>query len=161
QFADFHGHGWLFRAVFKRDRKGNLIDSQGNPVKDSSSGALAEAVGYTDVRPADKRPTTVAAREAERAGKPVHLKDIHLERGMQCVDCHFKQDNHGNGNLYGEPRNLVEIACADCHGTARRRAPLKTSGTAAPNRGPDGGTDLTELQTPFGDSRFLPARGAR
>ena len=22
QFADFHGHGWLFRAVFKRDRKG-------------------------------------------------------------------------------------------------------------------------------------------
>ena len=32
QFADFHGHGWLFRAVFKRDRKGNLIDAQGNIV---------------------------------------------------------------------------------------------------------------------------------
>src|SRR5262249_28072238 len=30
QFADFHGHGWLFRAVFKRDRKGNLLDAQGN-----------------------------------------------------------------------------------------------------------------------------------
>ena len=29
QFADFHGHGWLFRAVFKRDRKGNLLDAQG------------------------------------------------------------------------------------------------------------------------------------
>ena len=29
QFADFHGHGWLFRAVFKRDRKGNLLDAHG------------------------------------------------------------------------------------------------------------------------------------
>ncbi|HEX5229882.1 MAG TPA: hypothetical protein VFW44_19355, partial [Bryobacteraceae bacterium] len=26
QFADFHGHGWVFRAVYKRDRKGNLLD---------------------------------------------------------------------------------------------------------------------------------------
>jgi len=166
QFADFHGHGWLFRAVFKRDRKGNLIDSQGNPVKDSSSGALAEAVGYTDVRPADKRPTTVAAREAERAGKPVHLKDIHLERGMQCVDCHFKQDNHGNGNLYGEPRNGIEIACADCHGTTRRTAfgfkdsrgdeVMQTSGPAAP---PGGGTNLLRLNTPFGVPRFEVDQG--
>ena len=24
QFADYHGHGWNFRAIFKRDRKGNL-----------------------------------------------------------------------------------------------------------------------------------------
>ena len=27
QFADYHGHGWNFRAVFKRDRKGNLLDA--------------------------------------------------------------------------------------------------------------------------------------
>ena len=26
QFADYHGHGWVFRAVFKHDRKGNLLD---------------------------------------------------------------------------------------------------------------------------------------
>ena len=26
QFADYHGHGWVFRAVFKKDRKGNLLD---------------------------------------------------------------------------------------------------------------------------------------
>ena len=49
-FADFHGHGWLFRAVFKRDSKGNLLDGQNNPVKDASSTALAEAVAYTDFR---------------------------------------------------------------------------------------------------------------
>ena len=32
QFADSHGHGWMFRKVFKRDRKGNLLDAQGNIV---------------------------------------------------------------------------------------------------------------------------------
>ncbi len=30
QFADYHGHGWNFRAVFKRDRKGNLLDDNNN-----------------------------------------------------------------------------------------------------------------------------------
>ena len=29
QFADFHGHGWLFRQVFKRDREGNRVDAKG------------------------------------------------------------------------------------------------------------------------------------
>jgi hypothetical protein len=29
QFADFNGHGWVFRAVFKQDRKGNLLDANG------------------------------------------------------------------------------------------------------------------------------------
>ncbi|MGQ0735151.1 MAG: hypothetical protein ACT4QD_16050 [Acidobacteriota bacterium] len=164
QFADFHGHGWLFRAVFKRDRKGALIDSLGKPVQDTSSKALADAVSYTDLRAAADRPATVAERAAERAGKPVHFKDIHLERGMQCVDCHFKQDNHGNGKLYGEPRNGVEIMCADCHGTARRRAygdnavqwTLTTSGPAAPE---GGGTNLRGLTTPWGSPRFSLVRG--
>jgi hypothetical protein len=30
QFADYHGHGWNFRGIFKRDREGNLLDGQGN-----------------------------------------------------------------------------------------------------------------------------------
>ncbi|MCB0331819.1 MAG: hypothetical protein KDD70_19270, partial [Bdellovibrionales bacterium] len=29
QFADYHGHGWNFRAVFKKDRKGHLLDEDG------------------------------------------------------------------------------------------------------------------------------------
>ena len=43
--------------------------------------------------------------------------DIHLEKGMHCVDCHFEQDMHGNGKLYGEVRAAIEIECIDCHGT--------------------------------------------
>ena len=104
QFADFHGHGWMFRKVFKRDRKGNLLDAQGN---------------------------IVAADDPAKFEKAVHLNDIHLERGMHCVDCHFRQDSHGDGNLYNEPRAAIEIACEDCHGSIEKKASLFTSGPAA------------------------------
>ena len=96
QFADFHSHGWIFRAVFKHDRKGNLLDED------------------------DKM---VSLDDPDKFGKAVHLKDIHLEKGMHCVDCHFEQDSHGNGKLYGETRNAIEIDCVDCHGTSQCRAP--------------------------------------
>ena len=35
--------------------------------------------------------------------------DIHAEKGLQCADCHFAQDSHGNGFIYGEVANAVEI----------------------------------------------------
>jgi hypothetical protein len=124
QFADFHGHGWVFRAVYKRDRKGDLLDAKDNVVP-----------------PDDK----------DKFQKAVHLRDIHLEKGMHCEDCHFAQDNHGNGNLYGETRNAVEVDCVDCHGTISKKASLKTSAAAAP----PGGTDLALLRTPWRQRRFF------
>jgi len=123
QFADFHSHGWIFRAVHKRDRQGRLLDADGS---------------------------VVSFDDPERFEKAVHLKDIHLEKGMHCVDCHFLQDSHGNGKLYGETRNAVEIDCTDCHGTVRERARLATSGPAAP----PGGTPLERLRTPWKQRRF-------
>jgi hypothetical protein len=110
QFADFHGHGWVFRKVFRQDRKGNLLDAAGKQV---------------------------APDDPERFNKAVHLKDIHLERGMHCVDCHFSQDNHGDGNLYGETRNAVMVECIDCHGDFQREAAVarfKRPGVAADER---------------------------
>ena len=53
----------------------------------------------------------------KRDDLPVHLLDIHMEKGMHCIDCHFVQDVHGNTRLYGEVRAAVEIQCVDCHGT--------------------------------------------
>ncbi len=123
QFADFHSHGWVFRAVFKRDRKGDLLDAD------------------------DK---VVSPSDPQKFDKAVHLKDIHLEKGMQCIDCHFDQDNHGNGKLYGEPRAAIELDCIDCHGTIEKRASLLTSGSAAPA----GGAHLEILRTPWGERRF-------
>jgi hypothetical protein len=53
QFADAHGHGWLFRQVFKRDREGNLLDA---------------------------RNAIVSPDDPDRFKKAVHLNDIHLEK---------------------------------------------------------------------------------
>jgi len=130
QFADFHGHGWVFRGVYNHDRKGNWLDKDGNPIS------------YDD---------------PQRFQKAVHLADIHLEKGMQCADCHFAQDNHGNGKIYGEPRAAVEIDCVDCHGTIRQKATLVTSGPAAPDApraGEPRGRHLEALRTPYGLRRF-------
>ena len=123
QFADFHSHGWVFRAVYKRDRKGNLLDDA-NKIVD---------------------PT-----DPDKFQKAVHLADIHLQKGMQCVDCHFEQDSHGNGKLYAEPRAAIELDCTDCHGTIVRRASLVSSGPASPA----GGTHFDALRTPFSTRRF-------
>jgi hypothetical protein len=117
QFGDFHGHGWVFRAVFKQDRHGNLLDHRGEVVKDISAKTMRAGVELASP-PREKSEGPKAAAD----GVPVHLKDIHLERGMQCVDCHFSQDNHGDGNLYGETRNAVMIECIDCHGDVGREA---------------------------------------
>jgi len=130
QFADFHGHGWIFRGVYNHDRKGNWLDKDGR---------------------------TIAFDDPQRFQKAVHLADIHLEKGMQCVDCHFAQDNHGNGKIYGEPRAAVEIDCVDCHGTIRQKATLLTSGPAAPDGlrpGEPRGRHLETLRTPSGLRRF-------
>jgi hypothetical protein len=135
KFADFHGHGWMFRAVFKHDRKGNLLDAAGRVVEHPTEQSTSDAVAGTRLG---------------KPGVPVHLKDIHLEKRMHCVDCHFEQDVHGNGKLYGEARNAVEIECVDCHGSTRDVATLRTSGPAAPPNG----TDLSVKRTPFGDPVF-------
>lgn len=128
QLADFHGHGWLFRAVFKRDQAGRLLDREDR---------------------------VVAPEDKDKFSKAVQLRDIHLEKGMHCPDCHFAQDSHGNGKLYGEPRAGIEIDCIDCHGTIRAQATLRTSGPASPA----GGTNLELMRTPWGERRFYRQDG--
>ena len=130
QFADFHGHGWVFRGVYKHDRKGNWLDKDGKEI---------------------------AFDDPKKFEKAVHLADIHLEKGMQCADCHLAQDSHGTGKIYGEPRAAVEIDCVDCHGTIRQKATLVTSGPAAPEAlrpGEPRGRHLEAMRTPWGMRRF-------
>ncbi len=122
QFADYHGHGWVFRAIFKQDKKGNRLDLDDN------------IIPHADFK------------------RAVHLNDIHIAKGMQCVDCHFEVDVHGNGLLYGEPRNATTITCIDCHGTVDKRPSLITGGaggrwdTAQKKITP---VDLSESSTPW------------
>jgi hypothetical protein len=123
QFADYHGHGWNFRAIFKRDRKGTLLDKVGNSISDE---------------------------DPKKFEKGVHLTSAHLDAGMHCVDCHFAQDTHGNGHIYGEVAAAIEITCKDCHGTSKAYPNLFTSGPASPQ----GGTDMKLMRTQDGQKRF-------
>jgi len=123
QFADYHGHGWNFRAVYKRDRDGTLLDAAGEAISDD---------------------------DPDKFKKGVHMSSIHADKGMHCSDCHFSQDSHGNGHIYGEVANAVEIDCIDCHGTADRYPNLETSGPAAPPQG----NKLAVLRNPDGKLRF-------
>jgi hypothetical protein len=129
QFADYHGHGWNFRAVFKRDRSGNLLDAGG---------------------------TVVSEEDPRKFSRAVQLRDIHAEKGMQCVDCHFSRDAHGTGHLVGEVAAAVEIDCRDCHGTVDAHATLRSSGPASPT----GGTPLGAIRNADGRKRFEWRRGA-
>jgi hypothetical protein len=138
QFADYHGHGWNFRAVYKRDRAGNLLDAEGKIVAPDDPEKFRRA-GEGQFVPPGTNP-----------GKAVHLMDIHAEKGMQCADCHFAQDNHGNGFIYGEVANAIEIDCKDCHGSASAYPNLLTSGPAAPPKG----TNLALLRNEDGQRRF-------
>ncbi|MEA1013010.1 hypothetical protein SH593_00360 [Sphingosinicella sp. LY1275] len=138
QFADYHGHGWNFRAVYKRDRDGNLLDADGAIVAPNDPEKFAKAGAPQFVQP------------GEQKGKAVHLMDIHAEKGMQCADCHFSRDSHGTGFLYGEVANAVEIGCKDCHGTAKDYPNLLTSGPAAPPKG----TNLALLRNEDGRRRL-------
>ena len=136
QFADYHGHGWVFRAVFKKDREGNLLT-----LKD-------EKISHDD---------------KDKFKKAVHLKDIHLAKGMQCVDCHFLNDSHGNGLLHVEPRAATAITCVDCHGSVSAHTTLVTSGKGG-TLSEDGKVEpvnLRESNTPFGPRFAWSADGKR
>ena len=136
QFADYHGHGWVFRGVFKKDREGNLLT-----LKD-------EKISHDD---------------QDKFKKAVHLKDIHLARGMQCVDCHFLNDSHGNGLLHVEPRAATAITCVDCHGTVSKHTTLVTSGKGGTlsKEGNVKPINLRESNTPFGPRFTWSADGKR
>ena len=156
QFADFHGHGWVFRAVFKKDRQGNLLDHTGTQLEAPTTPDLMAAM-----EPSDE---FEKIHGKQRDGVPVHLMDIHTERGMHCVDCHFYQDGHGDTKLYGEVRAAIEIQCIDCHGDATENLISKVDGqlrrglpVQLPTSGPASGdqpTNLLALRTAFGEPRF-------
>ena len=157
QFADFNGHGWVFRAVFKKDRKGNLLDHHGEILEEVESRQRQMGIlipqyvkqlyqnrdwGNEDAAFAANVKKKEEELEKLRHEVPVHMLDIHLEKGMHCVDCHFVQDVHGDGKLYGEVRAAIEITCRDCHGDINQR-PVVMEGKkpAKTDASESGGTD--------------------
>ncbi len=62
--------------------------------------------------------------ETERDGNtPPHpteppVRDVHVEAGMECIDCHTSSDVMGDGTVYSRQYEAVEIECETCHGDA-------------------------------------------
>ena len=138
QFADYHGHGWNFRAVFKRDRKGNLLDDANNIIP-------------------PRRPAESSRRRC------ISIRSMSIS-GCNASTATSAQDNHGSGHLYGEVQGAIEITCADCHGTATK---LPGPENPRPGRAAER-TDLSLLRTADGRARFewrdgklYPALGGR
>src|SRR5262245_12051850 len=134
QFGDLHGHGWVFRNVYKTDKKGNLVTGNGKKID---------------------------PEDPDKFKKAVHMEDIHQKYGMHCVDCHVSSDVHGNGNLYNEPRAAIQIDCVDCHGTINTPATLKLTGPAAGTARFKGkvisvSNDLTKLKVRDDRGRLIP-----
>jgi hypothetical protein len=134
QFGDFHGHGWVYRNVYRSDRKGNMLNARGQKISPD---------------------------DPDKFKKAVHLEDVHQKLGMHCADCHVSNDVHGNGNLYNEPRAAIQIDCIDCHGTIDKPATLILSGPSA-GTGRFGGKivttpkDLTKIKTRNERGRQIP-----
>ena len=124
QFADYHGHGWNFRAVFKRDRKGNLLDADG------------------------KHRRRRRSAEVQEGGAPVldPRRRRHAVRRLPLLAGHARQRPHLRRSR-GRGRDRLQRLPRHGATAIRRCAP-----PARPRR--RGGTDLTLLRTPDGRRRF-------
>jgi hypothetical protein len=54
--------------------------------------------------------------------------DVHHEKGMECIDCHTRNEVMGDGTSYAHYEEQLEISCEVCHsdnpGTTRKNATL-------------------------------------
>lgn len=90
--------------------------------------------------------TDTGGKQPQLHGKNYnHLQpDIHLEKGMTCIDCHGTIDLHGDGNIQSKKEEAVGIDCTNCHGTLTARATgLDERGNPIPNLSVDGVVTLT------------------
>lgn len=124
QFSDFHAHGWNFMNVYKRDLRGRLLDESDQIISED---------------------------DPNKWKKAVHLRDIHLEKGMHCIDCHTKQDMHGDDNIYPQMTDHIEIRCVDCHGSVSQRVQLANLNTSGHPWEPQRRLSFRTAKIPFPD----------
>jgi len=58
-------------------------------------------------------------------------RDVHFDKGFDCIDCHTQFDIMGDGNLYSKQNQAVEIRCETCHGDGD--SPPSTEEVTDPN----------------------------
>ncbi len=110
QFADFHGHGWLFRAVFKRDRHGTLLDAFNHPVPEATPQQLADAVGYRNLPPLVGDDGATGMRRAGRT-----------RRSRRCGACRAAGASQGHSSRARDALHRLPL----CPGQPRQRQSLR------------------------------------
>jgi hypothetical protein len=148
QFADYHGHGWNFRGIFKRDRDGNLLDAKGEHRHRPGPGEVAGRPLSQD-RQAWPRPGRPGSAPERRQGRP--------------YAGHPRREGHAVRRLPlrpGQPRLGRDLRRGrQCGGDPLPRLPRhrpRPIRRCAPRAWPADpkGNDLTLLRNPDGQRRF-------
>jgi hypothetical protein len=145
----FPGAGGCAQATFTEDCNNNgeldhaltltRVDENGNTIATVTIDEDANGNGKLDLIDRVPREKSIDGRQMRyvyggRNGSTRQM-DVHFERGMHCIDCHFLQDVHGDGHVYSTNWDAIEIECEDCHGALKGKTNFLTSG-------PNGGNDL-------------------
>ena len=160
------GFGGCVPAVFSEDCNNNgeldtnlvlnKLDIDGNVVASVTINEDANGNGKLDLIDRLPREKAIDGRQVRyiyggRNGSTRQM-DVHFQVGMHCIDCHFLQDVHGDGNVYSTNWDAIEIECEDCHGAGKRTNFLTS--------GPNGGNDLRRARNEDREP-FFEERGGR
>jgi hypothetical protein len=83
--------------------------------------------------------------------------DIHKEYGMDCIDCHTSRDMMGDGYLYENMFQQLEVTCEDCHGTENELP--KTAKITKESDSPLRESRHYAVKANFGDEMVLTSKG--
>ena len=83
--------------------------------------------------------------------------DIHKEYGMDCIDCHTSRDMMGDGYLYENMFQQLEVTCEDCHGTETELP--KTAKITKESDSPLRESRHYAVKANFGDEMVLTSKG--
>ncbi len=149
QFADFHGHGWVYRAVFKKDRQGKLLDWKNDPLGEVSSEQLQAAVAPPSARRTTRRqvpPRRAGPPDGHPHGKGNALHRLSLlsrqSRQHEAVLRSPRRDRNPMHRLPRHRRNESLVEKVEQQIDAGQAPRLPTSGPAAP----EGGTNLLRCE---------------
>jgi hypothetical protein len=83
--------------------------------------------------------------------------DIHKQKGMECIDCHTSRELMGDGYIYENMYNQIEISCESCHGTENELP--KTEKITKENASPLYESLYYKKQIPYGTEMVLTDKG--
>ncbi len=59
---------------------------------------------------------------------PSEAIDVHMGRGMECLDCHAGPEHTFKGSGVHVPTHSARVSCADCHGAAPHEGKVQAGG---------------------------------